>query len=186
MISDIQFLPHFPELLLISYTKTPSALNEPTEFVLLWNTHTPSHPEYTFNAGIDVLSARFSPFHPNLIIGGCYSGQIYLWDTRSSGRTDTPVQKTPMSDYHLGHTHPIYDISVIGTPNAHNILTTSTNGVVCSWSVDMLAQPQEYLGLSRFYQSCVCVTPLYVAVAVCDFFVLYGPLWSDSSFSEYA
>lgn len=148
MISDIQFSPHFPELLLTSYTKNPSAPNEPAGLVLLWNTHAPSRPEYTFNAGTDVLSARFSPFHPNLIIGGCYSGQICLWDTRSSGRTGAPVQKTPMSGSHLGHTHPIYNISVIGTPNAHNILTTSTDGVVCSWSVDMLAQPQEYLGLT--------------------------------------
>jgi dynein intermediate chain len=148
MVSDLQFSPHFPELLLTSYTKNPSAPNEPAGLVLLWNTHAPSRPEYTFHAGTDVLSARFSPFHPNLIIGGCYSGQICLWDTRSSGRTGAPVQKTPMSGSHLGHTHPIYNISVIGTPNAHNILTTSTDGVVCSWSVDMLAQPQEYLELS--------------------------------------
>ena len=148
MVSDIQFSPHFPELLLTSYTKNPSAPNEPAGLVLLWNTHSTSRPEYTFNAGTDVLSARFSPFHPNLIIGGCYSGQICLWDTRSSGRTGAPVQKTPMSGSHLGHTHPIYNISIIGTPNAHNILTTSTDGVVCSWSVDMLAQPQEYLELT--------------------------------------
>jgi dynein intermediate chain, cytosolic len=148
MISDIQFSPHFPELLLTSYTKNSAAPNEPAGLVLLWNTHAPSRPEYTFNAGTDVLSARFSPFHPNLIIGGCYSGQVCLWDTRSSGRTGAPVQKTPMSGSHLGHTHPIYNISVIGTPNAHNILTTSTDGVVCSWSVDMLAQPQEYLELT--------------------------------------
>ena len=148
MVSDIQFSPHFPELLLTSYTKNPSAPNDSAGLVLLWNTHSPSRPEYTFNAGTDVLSARFSPFHPNLIIGGCYSGQICLWDTRSSGRTGAPVQKTPMSGSHLGHTHPIYNISIIGTPNAHNILTTSTDGVVCSWSVDMLAQPQEYLELT--------------------------------------
>lgn len=148
MVSDIQFSPHFNELLLTSYTKNPSAPNEPAGLVLLWNTHAPSRPEYTFNAGTDVLSARFSPFHPNLIIGGCYSGQICLWDTRSSGRTGAPVQKTPLSGSHLGHTHPIYNISIIGTPNAHNILTTSTDGVVCSWSVDMLTQPQEYLELT--------------------------------------
>ena len=148
MISDLQFSPHFHELLLTSYTKNLSAPNEPAGLVLLWNTHAPSRPEYTFNAGTDVLSARFSPFHPNLIIGGCYSGQVCLWDTRTSGRTGAPVQRTPLSGSHLGHTHPIYSISVIGTPNAHNIITSSTDGVVCSWSVDMLTQPQEYLELA--------------------------------------
>lgn len=148
MVSDIQFSPHFNELLLTSYTKNPSAPNEPAGLVLLWNTHAPSRPEYTFTAATDVLCARFSPFHPNLVIGGCYSGQICLWDTRISGRTGEPVQKTPQSGSHLGHTHPVYNISVIGTPNAHNILTASMDGVVCSWSVDMLTQAQEYLVLS--------------------------------------
>ncbi|KIW21303.1 hypothetical protein PV08_01883 [Exophiala spinifera] len=148
IVSDIQFSPHFNELLLSSYTKNPSAPHEPAGLVLLWNSHAPSRPEYTFTASSDVLSARFSPFHPNLVIGGCYSGQICLWDTRSSGRTGLPVQKTPQSGSHLGHTHPVYSISVVGTPNAHNILTASMDGVVCSWSVDMLTQAQEYLVLN--------------------------------------
>ena len=147
MISDIQYSPHFNELLLSSYTKNPSAPNDPAGLVLLWNTHAPSRPEYTFTASSDVLSARFSPFHPNYVIGGCYSGQVCLWDTRISGRTGEPAQKTPLSGSHLGHTHPVYNINVIGTPNAHNILTASMDGVVCSWSIDMLSQAQEYLVL---------------------------------------
>ena len=145
MISDIHFSPHFNELLLTSYTKNPSAPNESPGQVLLWNVHAPSRPEYVFTSGSDVLSARFSPFHPNLVIGGCYSGQICLWDTRSP--TTHPVQRTPQSGSHLGHTHPVYNISIIGTPNAHNILTSSMDGVVCSWSFDMLTQAQEYLVL---------------------------------------
>lgn len=148
MITDLHFSPHFNELLLSSYTKNSSAPNEPAGMVLLWNTHAPSRPEYVFTAGSDVLSARFSPFHPNLVVGGCYSGQVCLWDTRISGRNGQPVQKTPQSGSHLGHTHPIYNISIVGTPNAHNILTSSLDGVVCSWSFDMLSQPQEYLELA--------------------------------------
>ena len=147
MISDLHFSPHFPELLLSSYTKNTTAPNEPAGLVLLWNIHAPSRPEYTFTAGTDVLSARFSPFHPNLVIGGCYSGQTCIWDTRSSDKSGAPVQRTPVSGSHLGQTHPIYNISIIGTPNAHNILTTSTDGVMCSWSVGMLTQPQEYIEL---------------------------------------
>ncbi|ETN44325.1 uncharacterized protein HMPREF1541_10505 [Cyphellophora europaea CBS 101466] len=145
MISDIQFSPHFNELLLTSYTKNPSAPNESPGQVLLWNVHAPSRPEYVFASGSDVLSARFSPFHPNYVIGGCYSGQICLWDTRSNN--PQPVQRTPQSGSHLGHTHPVYNISIIGTPNAHNILTASMDGVVCSWSFDMLTSAQEYLVL---------------------------------------
>ncbi len=148
-ISDLQFSPHFPELLLSSHTKDPTSINDPSGLLMLWNVHAPSRPEYTFySQGADILSARFSPFHPNLIIGGCYTGQVCLWDTRVISHSGgAPVLKTPQSGSHLGHNHPIYSISIIGTPNAHNIITASTDGVVCSWSVDMLTQPQEYLEL---------------------------------------
>lgn len=42
-----------------------------------------------------VMSAAFAKFHPNVIVGGTYSGQIVLWDNRSNKRT--PVQRTPLS-----------------------------------------------------------------------------------------
>jgi dynein intermediate chain len=104
----------------------------------------PSRPEYVFhNPSSDILTAKFSPFHPNLIVGGCYSGQVLLWDMRSN--SPNPVQKTPLTG--LGHTHPVYSLEVIGTQNANNIISCSTDGVVCTWSVDMLAQPQEKLEL---------------------------------------
>jgi dynein intermediate chain, cytosolic len=145
MISDIHFSPNYQELLLSSYTKNPSTPNDFPGQVVVWNIHAPSEPEKVFTSGSDVLSARFSPFHPNLVIGGCYSGQICLWDIRT--KSSHPVQRTPQSGSHLGHTHPVYNISIIGTPNAHNILTASMDGVICSWSFDMLTQAQEYLVL---------------------------------------
>jgi len=149
-ISDLQFSPHFNELFLSSHTKNPTVASDPSGLIMVWNVHAPSRPEYTFHSqGADILSARFSPFHPNLIIGGCYTGQVCLWDTRAISRSGgAPVLKTPQSGSHLGHNHPIYSISIIGTQNAHNILTASSDGVVCSWSVDMLTQPQEYLELT--------------------------------------
>ncbi|KPP78606.1 hypothetical protein Z043_101887 [Scleropages formosus] len=42
-----------------------------------------------------VVSVGFARFHPNLVVGGTYSGQIVLWDNRSHRRT--PVQRTPLS-----------------------------------------------------------------------------------------
>ena len=33
-------------------------------------------------------------------------------------------------------------MQMVGTQNAHNLITSSTDGTVCSWLVDMLAQPQ--------------------------------------------
>jgi dynein intermediate chain, cytosolic len=142
MISGIDFSNKFPELLLASYTKNPTAPHDPDGLVQVWNMHLHDRPEFIFHAQSDVLTAKFSPFHPNLIVGGSYSGQVLLWDTRAKA---APVQKTPLTGY--GHTHPIYSVDIVGTQNANNIISCSTDGVVCGWSMDVFAQPQELLEL---------------------------------------
>lgn len=81
--------------------------------------------------------AKFSPFHPNYIIGGTYSGQILLWDTRVKRY---PILKSPLSAAG-GHTHPVYALDLVGTQNAHVLVSASNDGVVCTWQLDMLARP---------------------------------------------
>ena len=130
-----------------SYTKNPSAPQDPSGLVQVWNLHLQARPEYTLHSTSDILTAKFSPFHPFFILGGSYSGQVLLWDTRARSRL--PVQKTPLTGASSGgHTHPIYSIDVVGTQNANNIISCSTDGVVCGWAIDMLSQPQEYLELT--------------------------------------
>ncbi|KAL9608911.1 MAG: hypothetical protein Q9167_006280 [Letrouitia subvulpina] len=147
MISDLEFSPKFPELLLSSYTKNPSVPADPSGILKVWNLHLRSRAEYTFHSTSDILTAHFSPFHPSLIFGGTYSGQVLLWDTRS--RSPLPSQKTPLTGASTGgHTHPVYSLALVGTQNAHNIISTSTDGVVCTWTADMLSHPQEYLELT--------------------------------------
>jgi dynein intermediate chain, cytosolic len=142
MISCIDFSPKYPELVLASYTNNPAAPHEPDGVVQVWNQHMHDRAEFVFHAQSDVLAAKFSPFHPNLIVGGTYSGQVLLWDNRAKS---APVQKTPLTGY--GHTHPIYAIDIVGTQNANNIISCSTDGMVCAWSMDVFAQPQEMLEL---------------------------------------
>lgn len=152
MISSIDFSPKFSELLLASYTKNPTAPHEPDGLVQVWNTHMHDRPEYVFTAQSDILTAKFSPYHPNLIFGGSYSGQVLLWDTRAKA---APVQKTPLTGF--GHAHPIYSVDIVGTQNANNIISCSTDGVVCGWSMDVFAQPQELLELKNPAQAKVAV-----------------------------
>ncbi|KDQ19179.1 hypothetical protein BOTBODRAFT_102997 [Botryobasidium botryosum FD-172 SS1] len=141
-ITDIDWSPKYAELSVASYNKNAAVLNEPDGIVAVWNLHLVERPEFVFHSQSDVLSVLFSPFHANLVFGGTYSGQILLWDTRSK---HLPVLKTPLSA--AGHTHPVYAMQMVGTQNAHNLITSSTDGMVCSWLVDMLAQPQETLPL---------------------------------------
>ncbi|KAH9629822.1 hypothetical protein HF086_011472, partial [Spodoptera exigua] len=115
-----------PELLLASYHNSDDAPHDPDGVCLVWNTK----------------------FHPNLILGGTYSGQIVLWDNRVQKRT--PIQRTPLSS--LAHT--------VCSQNAHNLISVSTDGRMCSWSLDMLSQPQETLDLQHRQSKAVAVTSM--------------------------
>ncbi|CAE6513669.1 unnamed protein product [Rhizoctonia solani] len=143
-VTDVDWSPKFPELSAAAYNKNSSSPNEPDGIVCVWNLHLVERPEFVFHAQSDVLSVSFSPFHPNLVFGGTYSGQILLWDTRAK---HLPTLKTPLSA--AGHTYPVYAMQTVGTQNAHNLITSSTDGTVCSWLSDMLAQPQETLSLAH-------------------------------------
>ncbi|KAL2916533.1 hypothetical protein HK105_203966 [Polyrhizophydium stewartii] len=142
-VTDIDWSVQFPELVLGSYNKNSANINDPDGLVLVWNMHLSGRPEFTLQAQSDVMSARFSQFHPHMIVGGTYSGQIVIWDTRAQ---HTPTLKTSLSS--PGHSHPVFAMSIIGTQNAHNLVTASTDGVVCTWQLDMLAKPQELTELT--------------------------------------
>jgi dynein intermediate chain len=45
------------------------------------------------------------------------------------------------------HTHPIFCMDVVGTQNAHNLISVSTDGKLCSWNLDMLKEPVESFDL---------------------------------------
>ncbi|CEH15957.1 Cytoplasmic dynein intermediate chain [Ceraceosorus bombacis] len=142
-VTDLDWSARHPELSVASYSRSDAISNEdPDGVVAVWNMHLADRPEFVFHAQTDVLSTKFSPFNPNLVVGGTYSGQILIWDTRSG---TLPVLKTPLSA--AGHTHPVYSLQIVGTQNAHNLVSASTDGLVCGWMMDVLAKPSEVLEL---------------------------------------
>ncbi|XP_017756700.1 PREDICTED: cytoplasmic dynein 1 intermediate chain-like isoform X7 [Eufriesea mexicana] len=143
-VTSMDWSPQFPELLAASYNNNDDTPNDPDGVCLVWNTKfKKTTPEFIFHCQSPVMSTTFARFHPNLIIGGTYSGQIVLWDNRVQKRT--PIQRTPLSA--SAHTHPVYCLNVVGVQNAHNLISISTDGKLCSWSLDMLSQPHEILEL---------------------------------------
>ena len=81
---------------------------------LIWNLAMPKRPEHIFTCGSPITTTRFHPTESTLIIGGCQSGQVVVWDVRA-GRM--PVQKsiltTTANGNSKGHTHPICAMEVI-------------------------------------------------------------------------
>ncbi|KAL4120281.1 hypothetical protein QTP88_013003 [Uroleucon formosanum] len=154
LVTSLDWSQQFPELTVASYNIS-DAPHEPDGVVLVWNTKFKKNsPEYVFHCQSRVLSATFAKFHPNLILGSTYSGQIVLWDNRAQKKT--PIQRTPLSN--TAHTHPVYCIQVVGTQNAHNLISISTDGRLCCWSLDMLTQPVERLDLTAKQSKSVSVS----------------------------
>ncbi|XP_055389732.1 cytoplasmic dynein 1 intermediate chain isoform X4 [Condylostylus longicornis] len=156
-ITSMDWSTHFPELVVASYHNNEESPNEPDGVVIVWNTkYKKSTPEEIFHCQSAVMSTCFAKFNPNLILGGTYSGQIVLWDNRVQKRT--PIQRTPLSA--TAHTHPVYCLQMIGTQNAHNVISISSDGKLCSWSLDMLSVPQDTMELQQRQSKPISVTSM--------------------------
>lgn len=111
---------------------------------LVWNLSMPSRPEHIFTCGSPVTTTRFHPTESPLIIGGCQSGQVVVWDVRA-GRM--PVQKsslvTTASGNSKGHTHPICSMQIV--EGNTGLVTAATDGRVNFWSLANLRDPLESL-----------------------------------------
>jgi len=129
--------------MLAGYSKSEEAgVNDPNGLVLLWSLAMRKKPEFTFTCQTEITSVIFHKFNPKLIIGGTYTGQILIWDTR--GKT-LPVMKTqPGGKFHA---YPIYCLSVNGTTNSNNITSISNDGVMCTWSSANLSKANRRVEL---------------------------------------
>lgn len=103
----------------ISPDDTPSSSLAPRSgelqsdgLALVWSLAMPSRPEHIFTCGSPVLAARFHPTEAPLVIGGCQSGQLVVWDIRA-GRL--PVQRSSMTTMvsSKGHAHPICAMEIV-------------------------------------------------------------------------
>lgn len=59
---------------------------------------------------------------------------------KANGTSTQPVQ---------AHTHPVYSLSCDSFADTRHLVSASTDGLVCVWSLDLLARPQEMILLKR-------------------------------------
>jgi dynein intermediate chain len=176
-VTDVDVSPFFPELTLVSYTArdfldeeeddtigsrqwdtmgnssaASSALTDVSAVtdgvVLLWSTALPTRPEYRFTCHSQVTSACFNPFDRHIIIGGTYSGQIVVWDTRAKS---APVRKTSLSS--CSHTHPIYAMTVVGSKSSYQYVCGCRLGIGLSSDVTNAFSDILQLGVSEHGRS---------------------------------
>ncbi|SPJ10614.1 cytoplasmic dynein intermediate chain, putative [Plasmodium sp. DRC-Itaito] len=174
-ITDVRASNIYNELFLASYGLSECSNSiEPEGYVLLWNVTMKNRPEYVFTSESSVCTALFNKFHPHLIIGGTYTGNIVLWDIRSSIK---PIQQTLLTS--KGHMHSIYCAEIIGTQNSHNLITADTDGRLCTWSLSMLTYPSNTIDLKKGNREISCTT---LAFPEGDINTLYGGTEDGSLF----
>ncbi|KAG7188572.1 hypothetical protein KM043_008203 [Ampulex compressa] len=90
-ISAVSWHPTLSDYVVISYVprhrpKRESANNRPVEDfkleckALLWSLADPLRPQLQFQDHREICSISFCPYDGNIVIGGCSTGQIVVWD----------------------------------------------------------------------------------------------------------
>ena len=90
VVSAIQWLPHRKGVVAVACTEAQSHAERVARMgrtapahILLWNFRDPIHPELVLQSPWEVFSFQFNPLQPDLLTGGCYNGQVVLWDLSS-------------------------------------------------------------------------------------------------------
>jgi len=148
-VMDIQPNAHYEELFLAAYGAKGQAFqnrgvwqlntgseDDPAGVVCVWSLALPARPEFKFTSSSPVLTSHFHPAEKNIIVGGCYSGQILLWDMRAKA---LPVQRSNLAG--KGHKHPVYSLAMLGSGSVYELVTASTDGTLCHWDLARLSEP---------------------------------------------
>ena len=64
----------------------------------------PNKPEHVLKPSSPMLCLEYNPKDPHLLVGGCYNGQLALFDTRKGSQ---PMEVTPIE---ISHKDPVHKL----------------------------------------------------------------------------
>uniref|UniRef100_A0AAZ3NWP3 Uncharacterized protein n=1 Tax=Oncorhynchus tshawytscha TaxID=74940 RepID=A0AAZ3NWP3_ONCTS len=105
-----------------------------------------------------VTCLDWSPQYPELMVASYNSNEDAPHEPDGIALVWNMKFKKTTPEYTFHCQHPVYCVNVVGTQNANNLITVSTDGKMCSWSLDMLSQPQESMELVYNKSKPVAVT----------------------------
>lgn len=110
----------------LTFTKRVGAFGQTSEFaVLIWNFSDPIHPELVLESPFEVVAFALNPETPDIVVGGCYNGQVVLWDlseqreliaaTRTTADKEEESKEVTVEHRHLStieysHRGPVTDL----------------------------------------------------------------------------
>ena len=142
VVIGLEWSQHAQDLFMASFNDTNDFFSQQSGLIELWSLTNRKSPDYTINYQTVLTTSIFHPFNPKIILGGTYTGQIVMWDTKSK---PIPIQKSPMgiggSSTSKTHSHPISCLAITGDNNNATIISISSDGVMCEWAASNLSRP---------------------------------------------
>uniref|UniRef100_A0A4W6FVN1 Dynein cytoplasmic 1 intermediate chain 2 n=1 Tax=Lates calcarifer TaxID=8187 RepID=A0A4W6FVN1_LATCA len=107
-----------------------------------------------------VTCLDWSPQYPELLVASYNNNEDAPHEPDGVALVWNMKYKKATPEYVFHCQHPVYCVNVVGTQNAHNLISISTDGKMCSWSLDMLSQPQDSMELVFKQSKAVAVTSM--------------------------
>ncbi|AOA61634.1 hypothetical protein PP7435_CHR1-1238 [Komagataella phaffii CBS 7435] len=144
-ILSINWSPHNPALIAVSYAPASNSINS-QGMVILWNIKSANAPETILKYTSPVSCVQFAKHASNIIIGGTVDGRLCIWDLKNLDLSHYPTQisiSDPSSGLYTGSITQIVEISSRKSFNttATDVVTASASGVIATWSIHMLSSP---------------------------------------------
>jgi WD40 repeat protein len=132
VVNSMDWNPYNKDLLAASYGDHD--IDSKKEGLLLfWTLKNPLHPERVIKTNRGITSCHFSTKNPFLIAAADYSGEIMIYDLRTS--SDRPVADS--TEQKEKHTDIVWDVKWVEKQNDKNemLVSISSDGKVKEWSL---------------------------------------------------
>jgi len=93
----------------------------------VWDYTRPNQPEMELLPPSPLCCLAFNPRTPDHLIGGCYNGQIVVFDLRKGSQ---PIEVSPAN---LSHQDPVYQVAWVQSRSGTEFVSVSTDGQLLWW-----------------------------------------------------
>ncbi|XP_030317971.1 dynein intermediate chain 2, axonemal [Calypte anna] len=139
MATHISWNPNISEKLAVAYSNLQfqhSTRNMSFDSYI-WDLENPNNPELSLTPSSPLVCLEYNPKDNNILVGGCYNGQITYWDIRKG---ELPVE---VSTVEVSHRDPVYGAIWLQSKTGTDCFSASTDGQVLWWDIRKLSEPTE-------------------------------------------
>ncbi|KAI8587487.1 Dynein intermediate chain 2, axonemal [Geranomyces variabilis] len=107
----------------------------------IWDVENPNSPDQTLTPPSPLVSLKYNPKDPHVLVGGCYNGLVSFWDTRKGS---FPVDTSAVDK---SHRDPVYNLAWVQSKSGSELFSVSSDGQVLWWDIRKMAEPTESMML---------------------------------------